>query len=65
MKKIVSVLVASMFVAASVSAAEKIKVASVAGQQGKTVVKQTAPKAPEKQSSDYALESFGCCGLPQ
>jgi hypothetical protein len=66
MKKTVSILVASMFLVASAYANEQVKVASVAGPQGKNLVvkqpRQAAPKTSE-QPHDYALESFGCCGL--
>ena len=63
MKKTVSFLVAS-FLISSVYAAEKVVVASAASTQSKAVVVKA--KAAEKSAPhDYALESFGCCGLPQ
>lgn len=68
MKKTVSFLALSMFLVASAYAGEKIIVASAAGTQSKAVVAKVAKvKAAEKKpvSTDYALESFGCCGLPQ
>lgn len=68
MKKTVSILSACMFLVTSAYAAEKITVASAAGAQSKAaVVKvQSGKKAAEKPARvDYALESFGCCGLPQ
>jgi hypothetical protein len=68
MKKTVSFLSACMFLVATAHAADKIVVASAAGtQQAKVaVVKKAAAKKAEKvASSEYALESFGCCGLPQ
>jgi hypothetical protein len=66
MKKIVSFLSACMFLVASAHAGEKIVVASAAPTQSKAVVVKA--KAAAKKSApmaDYALESFGCCGLPQ
>jgi len=66
MKKTVSVLSACMFLVASAQAAEKIVVANAAPTQSKAVVVKA--KAAAKKSApiaDYALESFGCCGLPQ
>jgi hypothetical protein len=75
MKKTVSILSISMFLAASAFAAEpqQITVASAAGvqEQSKAVaVKRIQPapriaKASDKQYVDQKLESFGCCGLPQ
>lgn len=70
MKKTVSFLSLSMFLVASAYAGEKIIVASAAGTQSKAVVAKAAVgkvKAAEKKSAsgEYALESFGCCGLPQ
>jgi len=70
MKKTVSFLAISMFLVASAYAGEKIVVASAASTQSKAVsAKATVAKvkAAEKKpvSTDYALESFGCCGLPQ
>ena len=70
MKKAVSILSACMFLVTSAYAAEKITVANAAGAQAQPkalVAKQkVARKASEKSApADYALESFGCCGLPQ
>jgi len=70
MKKTVSFLAISMFLVASAHAGEKIIVASAASSQSKAVVAKAAVakvKSAEKKSApaDYALESFGCCGLPQ
>ena len=65
MKKTVSFLIAS-FLVTSVYAGEKMVVASAASQQSKAVVVKAKAKAAEKSApADYALESFGCCGLPQ
>jgi len=69
MKKTVSFLVAS-FLITSAYAGEKIVVASAASTQSKAVVvvkAKPAVKAVAKAEkiADYALESFGCCGLPQ
>ena len=67
MKKTVSFLSISMFLVANAYAGEKIVVASAASQQVKVAVvkKAVVKKAEKAASSDYALESFGCCGLPQ
>ena len=68
MKKTVSFLSISMFLVANAYAGEKIVVASAAStQQAKVAVvkKAVAKKAEKTAGSDYALESFGCCGLPQ
>ena len=70
MKKTVSFLSVCMFLVASAHAAEKIVVASAASTQSKAVVvkAKAAAKTAAKKSApvaDYALESFGCCGLPQ
>jgi hypothetical protein len=68
MKKTVSFLVAS-FLITSAYAGEKIVLASAASTQTKAVVvvKAKAAVKAEKRApiADYALESFGCCGLPQ
>ena len=67
MKKTVSFLVAS-FLITSAFAGEKIVVASAASTQVKAVVvvkAKRAVKAEKPAPVDYALESFGCCGLPQ
>jgi len=69
MKKTVSFLVAS-FLITSAYAGEKIVLASAASTQTKAVVVVKAAKPvvkAEKRApiADYALESFGCCGLPQ
>lgn len=67
MKKTVSFLVAS-FLITSAFAGEKIVVASAASTQSKEVaVKAKRAVKAEKPApiADYALESFGCCGLPQ
>ena len=62
MKKTVSFLVASFLITSVYAADKKIVVASAAPMQAKPVVVKA--KAAEK-AHDYALESFGCCGLPQ
>ena len=68
MKKTVSFLVAS-FLINSAYAGEKIVVASAAPTQSKAVVVKAKPAvkvvAKSEKIADYALESFGCCGLPQ
>jgi len=68
MKKTVSFLVAS-FLISSAFAGEKIVVASAASTQSKAVVVKAKPAvkvvAKAEKIADYALESFGCCGLPQ
>ena len=68
MKKTVSFLVAS-FLITSAYAGEKMVVASAAPtmQAKPAVVKVKAARKAEKAApiADYALESFGCCGLPQ
>ena len=68
MKKTVSLLVAS-FLITSAFAGEKIVVASAASTQVKEVVVVKAKRAVKAEKpapiADYALESFGCCGLPQ
>jgi len=72
MKKTVSILSISMFLVASAFAGEKMVVASAASsQQVKPVVVKAAKAKPVQKSAavdvgaNYALESFGCCGLPQ
>ena len=68
MKKTVSFLVAS-FLITSAYAGEKIVVASAASTQTKAVMvvkaKPAVKVAKAEKIADYALESFGCCGLPQ
>ena len=69
MKKTV-ILTLSMLLVTSAFAGEKIVVASAAStqqvQSKRVVAKKVAAKASEKPATaDYALESFGCCGLPQ
>jgi hypothetical protein len=65
MKKTISILSISALLISTAFAADKIVVANAAPTKA-VVVKQAAPKSSEKsQPSDYALESFGCCGLPQ
>ena len=71
MKKTVSILSISMFLVATAYAGEKMVVASApSSQQVKVGVIKQAPakkaaKAEKAAPADYALESFGCCGLPQ
>ena len=68
MKKTVSLLVAS-FLITSAYAGEKIVLASAASTQSKAVVVVKAKRIVKAEKAapiaDYALESFGCCGLPQ
>jgi hypothetical protein len=68
MKKTV-ILTACMFLVTSAFAGEQIVVASAASAKSQSkpiVAKKVASKASEKPATaDYALESFGCCGLPQ
>ena len=68
MKKTVSLLVAS-FLITSAYAGEKIVLASAASTQSKAVMVVKAKRIVKAEKaapiSDYALESFGCCGLPQ
>ena len=65
MKKTISILAISALLISNSYAADKMTEASAAPTKT-VVVKKVAPKSTEKsQTSDYALESFGCCGLPQ
>ena len=65
MKKTISILAISTLLISTAYAADKITVASAAPTKT-VVVKKVAPKSTEKSVySDYALESFGCCGLPE
>jgi len=65
MKKSVSFFTACMFLAASAYAGEKIVVASAAGAPSKAAVVKVQKAASKPAPIDYALEGFGCCGLPQ
>ena len=67
MKKTISILAISTLLISTAYAADKMTVASAAPTKT-VVVKQVAPKSKSSEkapTSDYALESFGCCGLPQ